>query len=55
MDDYGSTNPAEFFAVGSESFFEESIKLRDKHPDLYGVLKQYYKQDPAAWWEDARN
>ena len=54
LDDYGATNPAEFFAVASESFFEESIKLNDKHPELYEVLQSYYKQDPARFWEDAR-
>lgn len=54
LDDYAATNPAEFFAVATESFFEESIKLRDRHPDLYQVLSQYYKQDPAQYWEDAR-
>jgi len=53
MDDYGATNPTEFFALGSESFFEESIKLRDEHPELYGVLMRYYKQDTAKLWEDA--
>ena len=54
LDDYGATNPAEFFAVASESFFEESIKLQDKHPDLYDVLMQYYKQDPARFWREGR-
>jgi len=54
LDDYGATNPAEFFAVATESFFEESIKLKKKHPDLYAVLSQYYKQDPAQYWVDAR-
>ena len=54
LDDYAATNPAEFFAVATESFFEESIKLKDRHPDLYQVLSQYYKQDPAQFWEDAK-
>jgi len=54
LDDYGATNPAEFFAVASESFFEESIKLKKRHPDLYAVLQEYYQQDPAQYWDDAR-
>jgi hypothetical protein len=55
LDDYGATNPAEFFAVATESFFEESILLKTRHPDLYEVLSQYYQQDPAQYWEDAKN
>ena len=55
LDDYGATNPAEFFAVASESFFEESAKLKQQHPDLYDVLNHYYKQDPAQYWDNARS
>jgi Mlc titration factor MtfA (ptsG expression regulator) len=47
LDDYAATNPAEFFAVATESFFEESAKLEKRHPELYEVLSEYYKQDPA--------
>lgn len=54
LDDYGATNPAEFFAVATESFFEEAIKLKDRHPNLYQVLSQYYKQDPAQYWDNAK-
>ncbi len=49
MDPYGATNPAEFFAVASETFFEEPIALLKKRPDLYRELKQYYGLDPAKW------
>jgi Mlc titration factor MtfA (ptsG expression regulator) len=48
LDTYGATNPAEFFAVVTECFFERSRELREKHPQLYGVLRDYYLQDPAA-------
>ncbi len=48
LDQYGATNPAEFFAVATESFFEKPIRLRRKHPDLYEELKRYYRQDPAS-------
>jgi len=49
IDPYGATNPAEFFAVASETFFEEAKKLEKKHPDLYTELREYYGVDPAGW------
>jgi Mlc titration factor MtfA (ptsG expression regulator) len=49
IDPYGATNPAEFFAVASETFFEESEDLRKEHPDLYEQLRNYYGLDPAMW------
>jgi Mlc titration factor MtfA (ptsG expression regulator) len=49
LDRYGATNPAEFFAVATETFFERPREMRDKHPELYEELKQYYQQDPAEW------
>ncbi len=48
IDHYGATNPAEFFAVVTETFFERPHELRAKHPDLYRELQQFYRQDPAA-------
>jgi Mlc titration factor MtfA (ptsG expression regulator) len=48
LDDYGATNPAEFFAVATESFFEKPGVLRKRHPELYEELKAYYRQDPAG-------
>ncbi len=47
LDEYGATNPAEFFAVATECFFEKPVPLRHKHPQLYEELKAYYRQDPA--------
>jgi Mlc titration factor MtfA (ptsG expression regulator) len=49
LDEYGATDPAEFFAVATEFFFEKSIQLRERHPALYEQLKLFYKQDPASW------
>ena len=49
LDEYGATNPAEFFAVATECFFEKPIQLRRKHPQLYEELKAYYRQDPASF------
>lgn len=49
LDPYGSQSPAEFFAVATETFFEKPIKLRDEHAELYGQLRDFYRQDPAEW------
>ncbi|MFA6245073.1 MAG: M90 family metallopeptidase [Candidatus Hydrogenedentales bacterium] len=48
IDDYGATDPTEFFAVVTECFFERPHALQQRHPELYGVLQQFYRQDPAA-------
>lgn len=49
LDPYGAENPAEFFAVATETFFELPEDLREKHPELYGELRDYYGVDPAEW------
>jgi Mlc titration factor MtfA (ptsG expression regulator) len=49
MDRYGATNPAEFFAVATETFFEKPKQLKDKHPELYEELQYYYHVDPVQW------
>ena len=46
--DYGATNPAEFFAVATEAFFDTAAELRAQEPDLYRVLQGFYQQDPAT-------
>jgi Mlc titration factor MtfA (ptsG expression regulator) len=46
--DYAGTNPGEFFAVATEVFFCRPHALSALHPDLYGVLRDFYRQDPAA-------
>jgi len=48
LDQYGATNAGEFFAVATECFFEKGRQMRSRHPDLYEVLKSYYRQDTAA-------
>lgn len=50
MDAYGATNPAEFFAVATETFFEKAKAMKEKHPALYEQLKNYYRLDPAEWF-----
>jgi hypothetical protein len=48
LDPYGTTDEGEFFAVATEAFFEKSAHMERKHPELYALLKGYYRQDPAA-------
>jgi Mlc titration factor MtfA (ptsG expression regulator) len=48
LDAYGATNPAEFFAVATETFFEKPEQLKAAEPDLYDELRQFYRQDPAG-------
>lgn len=49
MSKYGATNPAEFFAVATETFFEKANQMKEKHPGLYDELRDYYKLDPVEW------
>ncbi len=49
IDAYGATNRSEFFAVVTECFFELAEPLRDWHPELYDLLKAFYRVDPASW------
>jgi Mlc titration factor MtfA (ptsG expression regulator) len=48
LDCYGATNKAEFFAVATELFFEQPAVMQAHLDDLYGLLREYYRQDPAA-------
>lgn len=49
FDYYGATNPAEFFAVASEVFFEKAKEFHSQHPKLYRQLTQYYQVNPIHW------
>ena len=49
IDDYGGTNPAEFFAVSTETFFEKPKQLKKRYPDLYNQLRKFYALDPLEW------
>jgi Mlc titration factor MtfA (ptsG expression regulator) len=49
LDPYGASDPAEFFAVASEVFFEQARLLKTHHAELYGVLASYYRVDPLTW------
>ena len=48
IDPYAATHPAEFFAVCSESFFTEPLRLRDTYPAVYEQFTRFYGQQPAA-------
>ena len=50
---YGATNPPEFFAVATESFFGTPAELQRQHSALYEELKWFYRQDPSTWGTDA--
>jgi len=49
LDDYGATNPSEFFAVITEAFFERPRALRQNHPALFMQLQRFYQQDPTTY------
>lgn len=49
LDPYAATEPAEFFAVVTEVFFERPEPLLAEHPGLYEQLATYYGLDPATW------
>ncbi|MCW9029277.1 MAG: zinc-dependent peptidase [Kangiella sp.] len=49
LDKYGATNPAEFFAVATEIFFEKPRELKQLHSELYQEFQKYYGINPAEW------
>ncbi|MGB8701684.1 MAG: M90 family metallopeptidase [Thermosynechococcaceae cyanobacterium] len=55
MDPYGTTNPAEFFAVATETFFEKPQALQKEYPDLYAQLQQYYGLHPLEWRQNRKS
>jgi Mlc titration factor MtfA (ptsG expression regulator) len=44
---YGAINEAEFFSVATEQFFNQPRLMIEHAPDLYRVLREYYRQDPV--------
>jgi len=46
IDEYAASDPAEFFAVLSEVFFEQPGLLQDFYPAIYRLLRRYYRQHP---------
>ena len=49
LDTYGAKDPAEFFAVSVEAFFELPRALRARYPKLYEQLRIYFQQDPVEY------
>ncbi len=49
IDEYGATDPAEFFAVITETFYERPHQLAACHGALFEQLKLYYQVDPRNW------
>lgn len=49
LDQYGAEEPAEFFAVVTEAFFERPMRLQQRHPELYDQLRLFYRVDPGRW------
>ncbi|WP_153111563.1 zinc-dependent peptidase [Propionivibrio limicola] len=46
LDHYAAEDPAEFFAVMTETFFDMPELLRREYPDIYGLLSRFYRQSP---------
>ncbi|MCZ4336822.1 zinc-dependent peptidase [Shewanella colwelliana] len=46
---YGATNPAEFFAVITETFFEKPHQFYEHHQALYQQMSHFFKLDPVNW------
>lgn len=51
LDSYGATNPAEFFAVATETFFEKPRQLARRRPELYEEMMKYYGLDPRVYFD----
>lgn len=47
IDPYAAENPAEFFAVMSEAFFDSPLSVDAHFPAVYEQLALFYRQDPA--------
>ncbi len=49
IDSYGASDPAEFFAVVTEVFFERPQQLAAEAPAVYGELAELYHMNPMEW------
>jgi Mlc titration factor MtfA (ptsG expression regulator) len=48
LDPYGAETPSEFFAVACEAFFVAPLDLQAEHAEVYGLLSEFFRQDPAS-------
>jgi Mlc titration factor MtfA (ptsG expression regulator) len=49
LDPYGASEPAEFFAVVTEAYFEQGAELRAQHPALFAELHTFFQVDTSSW------
>jgi Mlc titration factor MtfA (ptsG expression regulator) len=49
IDGYGASDPAEFFAVVTEVFFEQPKELAAQEPAVYAELAKLYRLNPTEW------
>jgi len=49
LDPYGATEPAEFFAVLTETFFQQPKHLWHDQPEVYNTLRDFYRLDPMTF------
>jgi MtfA peptidase len=49
IDPYGAEHLEEFFAVATETFFEQPRELQRRHAHLYAELQKFYGLDPTQW------
>ncbi len=47
LDPYAAEALEEFFAVGAEAFFVAAADLEAEQPELYRLLAEFFRQDPA--------
>ncbi|PAV26164.1 hypothetical protein CF392_07235 [Tamilnaduibacter salinus] len=48
LDPYGATEPAEFFAVLTETFYQQPNHLKVHQPEVYAALRGFYRFDPLT-------
>jgi Mlc titration factor MtfA (ptsG expression regulator) len=53
LDPYAATDPAEFFAVVTETLFTQPEIIYRDFPEVYRQLARFYRQEPRALLEDA--
>ncbi|HET9642935.1 MAG TPA: M90 family metallopeptidase [Burkholderiaceae bacterium] len=49
LGEYAATEPAEFFAVASEVFFEQPHRMAADAPQVWHELLSFYRIDPTQW------
>jgi MtfA peptidase len=49
FDEYGAINPAEFFSVATELFFQKPQRFLEENKELYLLYQDFYRLDPIRW------